>query len=121
MNSLSRNATPGSGELKGPLPGMAIIALWMVALCFLGLYGVVTHRLPMIATVFSALFAAAARGLLQQRRWGWALALGAAFLSMSYGTYLVLHLHQLPAIVMAGVNLVFFLYLIRPEVIERLR
>jgi uncharacterized membrane protein (DUF2068 family) len=108
-------------QITGPLPGMAVISLWMLILCGIGLYGVITHRFPWMVIVLCALFAAAASGLLQQRRWGWALSLAAAFLSMCYGTFMVFHFHQAPSIVMVVVNLIFFLYLVRPEVIERLR
>ncbi|MBW4027719.1 hypothetical protein [Acidipila rosea] len=116
------NSQPAPAEnTSGPLPGMAVIAIWMAALCFLGLYGVITHHLPMIATIVCALFAAAAHGLVRQMRWGWALTLAAAFLSMTYAVWLMVRWHQSPAIVMAVVNLIFFLYLVRPEVIERLK
>lgn len=108
-------------QIKGPLPGMAAVSLWMIMLCGIGLFGVITHHLPAIVTVLCAFFAAAASGLIQQRRWGWALSLAAAFLSMCYGVYMLVHFRQAPLIVMIVVNLVFFLYLVRPEVIERLR
>lgn len=103
------------------LPGMAVIALWMLAQCGLGLMGVFTRKLPGPALIVCVMFALAANGLLKLKRWGWALTLGAAFLSMSYGTIVLFRFHQLPMVVMVAVNLVFFLYLIRPEVIERLR
>jgi len=108
-------------QIQGPLPGMAGIALWMIMLCCIGLFGVASHHLPMVVTVLCAFFAAAASGLLQQRRWGWALTLAAVFLSICYGTYMLARFHQTPLIVMVVVNLVFFLYLVRPEVIQRLR
>lgn len=108
-------------QISGPLPGMAAVALWMLLLCGIGVYGVIMHQLPMAVIVLCAFFAAAAAGLIQQRRWGWALSLAAAFLSMCYGVYMLVRLHQPPLIVMIAVNLVFFLYLVRPEVIERLR
>ncbi|MCL6463051.1 DUF2127 domain-containing protein [Pseudacidobacterium ailaaui] len=100
---------------------MAVIALWLLLLCGIGLFGVITHRFPWMVIIVCALFAAAASGLLQQRRWGWALALSAAFLSLCYGTYMVFRFHQAQLIVMVVVNLIFFLYLVRPEVLERLR
>jgi uncharacterized membrane protein (DUF2068 family) len=110
-----------SKQIQGPLPGMAGVALWMLLLCGIGLFGVITHHLPMAVIVLCAFFAAAASGLLQQRRWGWALSLAAAFLSICYGGYMLVRFHQTPLVVMIAVNLVFFLYLVRPEVIERLR
>jgi uncharacterized membrane protein (DUF2068 family) len=103
------------------LPGMAIIALWMLVLCLIGLFGIMTHHFPVFVIVFCAMYAVAAHGLLKLRRWGWALSLAAAFLSMSYGVYVLFRFHQTPAVVMAVVNFVFFLYLVRPEVISRLR
>ena len=108
-------------QISGPLPGMAAVALWMILLCGIGLYGVIKHQLPSVVLVLCAFFAAASSGLLRQRRWGWALSLAAAFLSMCYGVYMLVHFHQPQLIVMILVNLVFFLYLVRPQVIERLR
>ncbi|MFT4114086.1 DUF2127 domain-containing protein [Silvibacterium sp.] len=103
------------------LPGMAIVCLWMLGECALGLFGVITHHLPPIALLVSVAFAVAANGLLKLRRWGWALTLAAVFLSLCYGCFLLFRFHQGPMIVMVVVNLVFFLYLIRPEVLERLK
>jgi uncharacterized membrane protein (DUF2068 family) len=113
------DAKPGAPG--GLLPGMAVIALWMLAQCGLGLIGVITHRFPLGVMIICVILAVAAYGLLKLKRWGWALTLGAAFLSMSYGTFMLLKFHQAPLIVMVVLNLVFFLYLIRPEVIERVK
>jgi uncharacterized membrane protein (DUF2068 family) len=103
------------------LPGLAGIALWMMALAAIGAFGVVLHHFPPLVLVLSALFAAGSLGLLKLRRWGWALALASAFLSMTYGVYTIFRFHQLQTGVLAVVNLVFFLYLVRPEVLSRLR
>jgi hypothetical protein len=103
------------------LPGVAAIALWMLLLSVIGLVGVTTHRLPLAVLVLCAAFAAAGQGLLRMRRWGWALALAAVFLSGLYGMWVLVRFHQLPIVVMVTVNLVFFLYLVRPEVRERLK
>ncbi len=122
MNELQAkkpDAKPGAAG--GLLPGMAVICLWMLALCGLGLVGVILHKLPPGVMVLCLIFAVAANGLLKLRRWGWALTLAAAFLSMSYGAYVLFRFHQTPMIVMIMVNLVFFLYLIRPEVLERVK
>jgi uncharacterized membrane protein (DUF2068 family) len=109
------------GGPGGLLPGMAVISLWMLAQCGLGLIGVIFHKLPPGVMVICLMFAVAANGLLKLKRWGWALTLGAAFLSMCYGAYVLFRFHELPMIVMLTVNLVFFLYLIRPEVLERVK
>lgn len=105
----------------GLLPGMAVIGLWMLAQCGLGVTGVILRRMPPGVIAVCVMFAAAAYGLLKLKRWGWALTLGAAFLSICYGAYVLVRFHQLQMIVMLMVNLVFFLYLIRPEVIERVK
>jgi Predicted membrane protein (DUF2127) len=112
---------PGPVAAKGLLPGMAAICLWMLALCGIGLVGVILHRLPPFVMIFCLIYAVAANGLLKLRRWGWALSLAAAFLSLSYGVFMLFRFHQTPMIVMVTVNLVFFLYLIRPEVLERVK
>ncbi|MBT9332106.1 hypothetical protein [Paracidobacterium acidisoli] len=117
MNS----STPDSSSAPRLLPGMAIIALWMLLLSVLGLVGVTTHSLPRMALLICVAFGAAGTGLLRLQRWGWALALAAVFLSVCYGTYVLFRFRQGPMIVMILVNLIFFLYLVRPQVIERLR
>jgi hypothetical protein len=104
-----------------PLPGMAAIALWMLALAVLGVVGVLTHRYPAPILALCTVFAAAGLGMIRLRRWGWALTLGAVFCSMCFGCYLLFHLRQPPGAFMAVINLVFFLYLVRSEVIGRLR
>lgn len=108
-------------QIVGPLPGMAAVALWMILLSCLGIYGIITHQLPPVAIILCVFFAIASTGLLRQRRWGWALSLAAAFLSICYGAYMLLRFHQPQLLVMIFVNLIFFLYLVRPQVIERLR
>ncbi|HLH33124.1 MAG TPA: DUF2127 domain-containing protein [Alloacidobacterium sp.] len=108
-------------QIIGPLPGMAAVALWMILLSCIGMYGVMTRRLPALTIIICVFFALASTGLIRQRRWGWALSLAAVFLSMCYEAYVILRFHQLQLIIMVFVNLVFFLYLVRPQVIERLR
>jgi uncharacterized membrane protein (DUF2068 family) len=109
-----------------PLPGMAAISLWMLAEALIGVTGVFTGHYPAQGArigilILCSVFAAAGLGLMQMRRWGWALALGAVFLSMCFGCYSLFRFHQAQWVVMAVINLVFFLYLVRPEVIGRLR
>ncbi len=108
-------------DAKLPLPGMAAIALWMLALAVLGVVGVITHRYPTPVLALCTMFAAAGLGMIQRRRWGWALTLGAVFCSLCFGCYNLFRFHQAQWVVMVVINLVFFLYLVRGEVIERLR
>jgi uncharacterized membrane protein (DUF2068 family) len=112
-------------DSKLPLPGMAAIALWMLALAAMGVAGVLNGHYPTGARVgiltLCSIFAVAGLGLIRMRRWGWALSLGAAFCCMCFGCYSLFRFHQPQWVVMAVINLVFFLYLVRPEVIGRLR
>jgi uncharacterized membrane protein (DUF2068 family) len=112
---------PKSVPRSVPLPGMAVISIWMLAQSAIGTFGVLHHVFPAAVLVLAVLFAAAAIGLLRQRRWGWALALGASFLSMCWGSWAIFRMHQEQWVVMAVVNLVFFLYLVRPEVLQRVK
>jgi uncharacterized membrane protein (DUF2068 family) len=113
-------------QAKLPLPGMAAISLWMLALSVIGVAGVLTGHYPsggarVAILILCTVFAVAGLGLIRMRRWGWALTLGAVFLSMCLGCYSLFRFHQPQWVVMALINLVFFLYLVRGEVIERLR
>jgi uncharacterized membrane protein (UPF0136 family) len=121
MKPIEKISLAKSPNDKGLLPGMAVICMWMLALCGLGLVGVMTHNLPPVVMIICVFFAVAANGLLRLRRWGWALTLAAAFLSVCYGTFMLVRFHQVPMIVMVVVNLIFFLYLIRPEVLQRVK
>jgi|SRR6185437_6500308 len=121
MSRLQVDSPDAKLEKARLLPGMALIALWMLAQCALGLIGVFTRRLPWPAVIVCVMFALAANGLLKLKRWGWALTLAAAFLSMTYAAFVLFRFHQLPMLFMLGVNLVFFLYLIRPEVLVRVK
>ncbi len=107
-------------------PGVAAIAFWMLLEALIGVMGVFTHhfvsqasRLSVLAV--ATLLALAGLGLLRMRRWGWALALAAAFLTSSYGVYLILRFHQQNYWVMTIANFIFFFYLVRPEILRRLR
>ncbi len=117
--------TPSS-PIKTLLPGMAAIALWMLATAVVGVLGVLGHHFAKGAQnigvlLIATFFVVAGLGLIRQRRWGWALSLGAVFLSMCFFSYNLFRFHQLQYIVMATVNLIFFLYLVRPEVREGLK
>lgn len=113
-------------EAAAKLPGVAAIALWLLLEAVIGVLGVLTqhfatHTARLTVLAVCTLFALAGLGLLQMRRWGWALALAAAFLTSSYGIYVILRFHQNNYWVMTLVNFVFFFYLVRPEILRRLR
>lgn len=107
-------------------PGLVGIALWMLFEALIGTVGVLSHhftthssRLAVLAV--TTLLALAGLGLLRMKRWGWALALAASFLTSTYGIYVIMRFHQNNYWVMTLVNFVFFFYLIRPDILRRLR
>jgi len=117
----SPSSPPEPGKTTLPLPGMAGIALYMLAISAVVAFGVAGHHVPPVFLIVSVLTGCATFGLLRQQRWGWALALAATFLLMLYQFYIFVRLHQGSGAFMGVLNLILFLYLVRPEVIERLR
>jgi glycerol-3-phosphate acyltransferase PlsY len=111
---------PAHRELL-PLPALAAISLYLLALAMVIVVGVVGGRhYPPLFLLFAAGFIAASAGLLRFLRWAWALALAAVFLLTVYNLWIFSSQRQLPALIQGLLNLVFFLYLVRPEVRERL-
>lgn len=108
------------------LPGVAAIALWMLLEALIGVAGVFTNHFTTQASrisvlAVSSLLALAGLGLFRMKRWGWALALAAAFLTSSYGIYVILRYHEPNYWVMTIANFIFFFYLVRPDILRRLR
>lgn len=105
-----------------PLPGVAAICLYLLLVAGIIIVGVAGgQHYPAFFLVFAALFMTASAGLMSSFRWGWALALAAVFLLCCYNAWIFSQQHQAPPAVQGLLNLVFFLYLIRPEVRTRLR
>ena len=112
--------TPAKREL--PLPGVAAIALYLLLIAGTIVVGVVSGgHYPWAFLLFSAVFMAASAGLIVGFRWAWALALAAVFLLMGYNLWIFSRQHDAPPAVQGFLNLVFFLYLVRPEVRARLK
>lgn len=106
---------------KLPLPGIAAIAFYMLILSAVVAFGVLGKHFPPLFLILSFLFAAASIGLLRLYRWGWALTLAASFLLVCYGCWVFFRFHQGQAAVLIFLNLIFFLYLVRQDVLKRLR
>jgi glycerol-3-phosphate acyltransferase PlsY len=105
-----------------PLPGLAAISLYLLLLSGVIIVGVVGgHYYPPLFLIFAAGFIAAAAGLILLLRWAWAMALGAVFLLAVYDLWIFSIQREPPAMVQGLLNLVFFLYLIRTEVRNKLR
>ncbi len=105
-----------------PLPGLVAISLYLLVLAAVIVVGVVSGaHYPPLYLLFSAAFITASGGLLLLFRWAWSLALAAVLLLAVYNLLIFSNMHQGAACVQGLLNLIFFLYLVRPEVRERLR
>lgn len=108
------------------LPGVAGIAIFLLVLAILntfaalkGIYGAGAGRYGVLTVC--TLLAVGIFGLLRMRRWGWAIVTaGALLLAMGY-LLLFTRTHAGPMAVQSMFGMVFFLYLVRPEVRDRLR
>jgi hypothetical protein len=110
----------------GMLPGVAGICLFMLVLTTInafaalqGKFGVGSGKYGVLG--LCTLLAAGIFGLLRLRRWGWALVLGGC-LTLCLGNLFVFEKTHLGPFLLQGLfALVFFLYLVRTEVRDRLR
>jgi hypothetical protein len=110
----------------GMLPGVAGICMFMLVLTLInafaalqGKFGDGRGKFGVLA--LCTLLAAGVFGLLRLRRWGWALVL-AGCLTLAMGNMFVFQkTHVAPFLVQGLFALVFFLYLVRTEVRDRLR
>jgi hypothetical protein len=111
---------------QGMLPGVAGICMFMLLLTILNAFAALSNRYGTGSgkygvLVLCTMLAAGIFGLLRLRRWGWALILGGT-LTLSLGYLFVFEkTHQGPYLVQGLFALMFFLYLVRPEVRGRLR
>jgi hypothetical protein len=103
------------------LPGIIAIAFYMLVQAAVVSFGVAGGHIPPLFLIVAALFVAASFGMLRLFRWAWALTLGAAFSLMSWYAWIFFTTHQPIGAVMGLLNLVFFFYLVRPDVRSRLR
>ena len=112
--------------LKGKmLPGVAGIAMFLLFLTLTnvfaalhnafgngrGKYGVLALCTMLVAGLF---------GLLRMRRWGWSLVLGGCLLLSAGYMYVFTRVHQPFYLVQGFFMLLFFLYMVRPEVRDRM-
>lgn len=124
----SSRRLPGTpaGEAQGMLPGMAVIGMYLLIFSMLnafaamkGLFGAGAVKYSILGVC--TLMLVGVFGLLRLRRWGWAIVTAGCVL-MATGYFYGFHsAHRPPYIVQGLFALVFFLYLIRTEVRERLR
>ncbi len=114
-------AALGSIKTLRLLPGLAAISLYMFVLAGINTLGVASGQARPALLIFSALFITAGLGLLMLFRWAWALTLAAMVLLVALFLWKFAASHDFPYAVQGLLNLVFFLYLVRTEVREKLR
>ena len=110
----------------GMLPGVAGICLFMTVLTIInavaalqGRFGLGSGRYGVLA--LCTLLAAGIYGQLKMRRWGWALVLAGCLTLCLGNLYVFEKTHMMQFLLQGLFALVFFLYLVRTEVRERLR
>jgi hypothetical protein len=113
-------------KAHGMLPGVAGICLFLLILTLVNAFAALNGRFGVGGGKYGVLglctlLAAGVFGLLRLRRWGWALVLGGC-LTLSLGNLFVFEkTHAGPFLLQGLFALVFFLYLVRTEVRDRLR
>ena len=119
---------PGTpaGESKGMLPGMAFIGMYLLLLAMLnafaalhGIYGAGLSRYGIFG--ICTLMVVGVFGFLRLKRWGWSIVTAGFVLYAAGDFYYYAHKHTGFLLIRALFSIVFFLYLSRTEVRERLR
>jgi hypothetical protein len=129
MSEEERKDATASGENKAPaekrellpLPGLVAIALYLLLLSVVIVIGVVGGHYPSLLLLLPVFFIAACGGLLMLFRWAWAMALSAVLLLSGYNLWLFAQFRMGASLIQGLLNLVFFFYLVRTEVREKLR
>lgn len=119
MSEENKARLPLRGRM--PLPGVMAISLYLLLMAGTIVVGVVGRHYTPVYLIFAVVFVTASPGLLMGFRWAWALALSAVFLLMTYNFWAFAAQHVTAMAFQGFLNLVFFLYLIRPEVRAGLR
>jgi hypothetical protein len=117
---------PDASEPKGMmLPGVAAIALYMLFMAGINAFGALRGMFRTPAADYGVLavctlLALGVFGLLKMKRWGWALVLGGAIF-LALGDVFYFKLTHAPFFaIRAALEMLFFLYLVRTEVRERM-
>lgn len=108
------------------LPGMAVIGMYLLVFSMLNAFAAMRNIFgtgPVKYSIFGvcSLMVLGIFGMLRLRRWGWSI-VAAGCVLMAAGYFYGFHVARRPPYIIQGLfALVFFLYLSRPEVRERLR
>jgi hypothetical protein len=107
------------------LPGLAGISLFLLFLTLVNVYGALVNAygkgaLKLGVLCLCTILVGGISGVLRMKRWGWAI-LTAGTILLSAGYFYEFRVIRSPFFVIQGLlMLVFFLYLIRPEVRDRM-
>jgi len=119
-------STPQPETPKILLPGMAAIGIFALSVSTITAFQMIRdHALPPTAR-YTVLFictaiVAGVFGMLRLRRWGWALVTGGCLFG-AIANFIGFHISHFGGLLVEGLfALVFFLYLSRTEVRDRLR
>jgi hypothetical protein len=118
--SVSGPAAPSPRGLAR-IPALIVISLYMFLLAGMNVVSVAKGLARPPYLIFSAAFFTAAFGLLLLFRWAWTLTLAAMVLLSGLFFYRFSAQHDIGSLMQGGLNLVIFLYLLRPEVRANLR
>lgn len=102
-------------------PALVVIALYMFLLAGMNVVNVAKGLARPPNLIFSVAFFTAALGLLLLFRWAWTLTLAAVLLLSGLFFWRFSAQHDIGSLMQGGLNLVIFLYLVRPEVRANLR
>jgi hypothetical protein len=110
----------------GMLPGVAGICMFMLFLTMVNVYGALQHMYGNGAGKYGVLtictlLAAGIFGLLRLYRWGWSIVVAGCLLLAAGDLYFYTKMHMAFFLIRGLFELVFFLYLVRIEVRDRLR
>jgi hypothetical protein len=120
-SSADPDSAPPSKRGLAALPGLVGISFYLLLLSVVIVVGVVGGHYPAVFILLPVFLLAACGGLLMLFRWAWAMALAAVLMLGGYNVWIFAHLHLFPALVQGLLNMVFFFYLVRIEVREKLR
>ncbi len=126
MNTPDQDEIVVNPALKGKmLPGVAGIAMFLLFLTLMNVFGALRNafgngRGKYGVLVLCTMLVAGLFGLLRMRRWGWSLVLGGSLLLSAGYMYVFTLAHQPFYLVQGFFMLLFFLYLVRPEVRDRM-
>ena len=103
---------------------MAMVAVYMLIVAMVGGFGALNGRYAggrYVVLTVCTLVVIGIFGFLRLKRWGWALLTGGCLSLCLWIMYMSHAMHNPGLLILAGLNLCLFLYLIRTEVRERLR